>query len=54
MNNNQINFIGWLPFVASAFGVCIASIARFWGIFGAKLFWTACYAFMIPTVRKSQ
>jgi hypothetical protein len=51
MSNHQINFLGWILFVVSAIGFCIASIGSFWGMFGSVFFLIACLVFMIPFIR---
>jgi hypothetical protein len=51
MNNRQITFIGWILFVISAIGFCIASIGNFWGMFGSVFFLIACLVFLIPYFR---
>jgi hypothetical protein len=51
MTNHQINFIGWILFVISAIGFCIASIGSFCGMFGSVFFLIACLVFMIPFAR---
>lgn len=52
MTNHQINFVGWILFVVSAVGFCIASIGNFWAMFGSVFFLVACLVFMIPFIRK--
>ena len=52
MTNHQINFFGWILFVVSAIGFCIASIGNFWAMFGSVFFLLACLVFMIPFFRK--
>ncbi len=54
MSNHQINFIGWILFVISAVGFCIASIGNFWGMFGSVFFLIACLVFMIPFFRSDR
>lgn len=54
MTNHQINFIGWLLFVISAIGFCIASIGNFWGMFGSVFFLLACLVFMVPFFRRDE
>ena len=51
MSNNQINFFGWILFIISAIGFCIASIGSFWGMFGSVFFLLACLVFLIPFFR---
>ncbi|MEP1962127.1 cytochrome oxidase subunit III [Tateyamaria sp.] len=51
MSNHQITFIGWILFVISALGFCIASIGSFWAMFGSVFFLVACLVFMIPFFR---
>lgn len=51
MSNHQINFLGWILFVVSALGFCIASIGSFWAMFGSVFFLAACIVFMIPFFR---
>ena len=38
MSNNMINLIGWILFIISAIGFCIASIGSFWAMFGSVFF----------------
>jgi len=54
MTNHQINFVGWILFVVSAIGFCIASIGHFWAMFGSVFFLLACLIFMIPFFRKDK
>ena len=51
MSDHQINFLGWILFVISAIGFCIASIGHFWAMFGSVFFLVACLVFMIPFFR---
>ncbi|EBA02043.1 hypothetical protein RB2150_10634 [Rhodobacterales bacterium HTCC2150] len=51
MNNRQINLLGWILFIVSAVGFCIASIGSFWGMFGSVFFLIACLVFLIPFFR---
>ena len=51
-NNRTINLIGWVLFIISAIGFCIASIDSFWGMFGSVFFLVACLVFLIPFFRK--
>ena len=53
MTDHQINFIGWILFLISAVGFCIASIGSFWAMFGSIFFLAACVVFMVPYFRKS-
>ena len=46
-----MNFTGWVPFVVSAIGFCIASMGRFWSMSGSVFFLNACFVFMIPFFR---
>lgn len=48
MTHHRINFLGWILFVISAIGFCIASIGNFWAMFGSVFFLLACLVFMIP------
>lgn len=52
MTDDQINFIGWILFVISAIGFCIASIGDFWAMFGSVFFLIACFVFMFPFFRR--
>jgi hypothetical protein len=52
MTDHQINFLGWVLFIVSAIGFCIASIGHFWAMFGSAFFLIACLVFMIPFFRK--
>ncbi len=54
MTNHQLNFIGWILFVLSAIGFCIASIGNFWGMVGSVFFLLACLVFMIPFFRPEE
>lgn len=51
MTDHQINFLGWILFLVSAVGFCIASIGHFWAMFGSLFFLVACLVFMIPFFR---
>jgi len=52
MKNRRIELIGWLLFVVSALGFCIASIGSFWSMFGSIFFLLACIIFLIPFFKK--
>jgi len=54
MRNHQINFIGWILFVISEIGFCIASVGNFWAMFGSVFFLLACLVFMVPFFRGDQ
>ena len=54
MKNRRIELIGWLLFVVSALGFCIASIGSFWGMFGSIFFLLACIIFLIPFFKKNE
>ena len=54
LTNNQIDFFGWILFVASAVGFVIASVGSFWAMFGSVFFLMACLVFMIPFFRSDQ
>jgi len=51
MTTHHINFIGWILFVVSAIGFCVASLGGFGALFGSMFFLLACWMFMIPFVR---
>ncbi|MEI4262031.1 cytochrome oxidase subunit III [Roseovarius sp. D0-M9] len=51
MTDHQINFLGWVLFVISSIGFCIASIGHFWAMFGSAFFLVACLVFMLPFFR---
>ena len=48
MANRYINLLGWVLFLISAIGFCIASVSSFWAMFGSGFFLIACLVFMIP------
>ena len=52
MKNKYINLLGWLLFIVSAIGFCIASIGSFWSMFGSIFFLIACLVFLIPFFKK--
>jgi hypothetical protein len=52
MKNRHINLVGWIFFVISALGFCIASIGNFWAMFGSVFFLVACLVFLIPFFRE--
>jgi hypothetical protein len=54
VSNHQINFVGWILFVISAAGFCIASIGSFWAMFGSVFFLIACLVFIIPFFRSDK
>ena len=54
MTDHKINFLGWILFLISAIGFCIASIGSFWGMFGSLFFLIACLVFMIPFFRRTK
>jgi len=54
MTNHQINFLGWVLFIISAIGFCIASIGHFWAMFGSVFFLVACHVFVIPFFQKGR
>lgn len=54
MTDHHINFTGWILFVISAIGFCIASIGNFWAMFGSVFFLLACLVFMIPFFRRDK
>ena len=49
MSNNMINLIGWILFIISAIGFCIASIGSFWAMFGS-VFFDRLYGFSNPVL----
>ena len=51
ITNRQIDFLGWVLFILSAFGFIIASIGSFWAMFGSVFFLLACLVFIIPFFR---
>ncbi len=51
MTNRTINLIGWILFIVSAIGFCIASWGHFWSMFGSVFFLVACLVFLIPFFR---
>ena len=51
ITNRQIDFVGWLLFLASATGFMLASIGHFWAMVGSVLFLAACLVFIIPFFR---
>ncbi|MFK7752542.1 MAG: cytochrome oxidase subunit III [Sedimentitalea sp.] len=51
MSNKQVNLLGWVLFIVSAIGFCIASIGQFWAMFGSVFFLLACLVFLIPFFR---
>jgi len=51
ITNRQIEFLGWIFFVVSAIGFCIASFGHFWSMFGSAFFLVACFVFLIPFFR---
>ena len=48
MSNNMINLIGWILFIISAIGFCIASIGSFWAMFGSVFFLIARLVSLTP------
>jgi hypothetical protein len=52
MDNEKINFLGWVLFIVSAIGFIISSIGTFWAMFGSLFFLLACLVFLIPFFRK--
>ena len=54
MKNRRIELIGWILFVVSALGFCIASIGSFWSMFGSSFFLLACIIFLIPFFKKNE
>jgi len=54
MKNRRIELIGWLLFVVSALGFCIASIGSFWSMFRSIFFLLACIIFLIPFFKKNE
>lgn len=54
MSDHQINFLGWILFLISAIGFCIASIGHFWAMFGSVFFLVACLVFIIPFFRTTR
>lgn len=54
MTDQYINFLGWILFLISAVGFCIASVGSFWGMFGSVFFLIACLVFMIPIFRRTK
>lgn len=54
MTKHKINFDGWILFVISAIGFCIAWIGNFWGMFGSVFVPIAYLVFMIPFFRKDK
>jgi hypothetical protein len=52
MKNKYINLLGWMLFIVSAIGFCIASIGSFWSMFGSIFFLIACLVFLIPFFKK--
>ena len=63
MKNKNINLLGWVLFIVSAIGFCIASIASiasiarigsFWSMFGSIFFLVACLVFLIPFFKNEE
>lgn len=54
MSNHHLNFLGWILFIVSAVGFCIASWGHFWAMFGSVFFLLACLVFMIPFFREDR
>ncbi|HAR51842.1 cytochrome oxidase subunit III [Roseovarius nubinhibens] len=52
MSNRQIDFLGWLLFIASALCFVVASIGHFWAMGGSLFFLIACLVFIIPFFRR--
>ncbi len=52
MSNRTITLIGWILFITSAIGFCIASVGDFWAMFGSVFFLLACLVFLIPLFKK--
>ena len=52
MNNDKINFIGWVFFIVSALAFLIASVGNFWSMVGSIFFLIACFVFLIPFFKK--
>ena len=38
MTDHYINLLGWVLFLISAIGFCIASVGSFWAMFGSVFF----------------
>ena len=54
MSNKNINLVGWILFIISAFGFIISSLGNFWAMFGSLFFLIACIVFLIPFFRKDE
>ena len=54
MSNKNINLIGWILFIISAWGFIISSVGSFWAMFGSLFFLIACIVFLIPFFRKDE
>lgn len=52
MTNQHIALLGWVLFIVSAIGFCIASWGDFWAMFGSIFFLLACIVFIIPYFRR--
>ena len=52
MTDHYINLLGWVLFLISAIGFCIARVGSFWAMFGSGFFLIACLVFMIPFFRR--
>ncbi|MAO25842.1 MAG: cytochrome oxidase subunit III [Roseovarius sp.] len=52
ISNRQIDFLGWLLFIASALCFVVASIGHFWAMGGSLFFLIACLVFIIPFFRR--
>jgi hypothetical protein len=51
MEDNTINFIGWILFVLSAASYLVASLPDYWTTLGSLFFLIACFVFLIPYFR---
>jgi len=54
MKSKSRDFIGWILFLISAFGFCIASVGNFWAMFGSVFFLMGCIVFLIPFLKKNE
>lgn len=54
MSDHRLNFLGWILFVISAGGFCIASVGNFWAMTGSVFFLLACLVFMVPFLRRNK
>ena len=49
MTDHYINLLGWVLFLISAIGFCIASVGSFWAMFGS-VFFSNCVPRLYDTV----